>query len=633
MDANIYKFFLKHIEQTATTIDRLIVSAYLNFHSINVLNNSLIKNHIIDEKRDIQEQVLLEELVLIIRDNHEHFDFEDLIELFEFVISPSDKIVNGAVYTPKYIRDYIVEQTIKQSGKNINKVTGFDPSCGCGGFLLSLSKYLKDKTNNTFAKIYSQQIYGCDITQYSVNRAMLLLALQAISLGEDAEFKFNFTTQNSLVFNFRQHWKEIEKKQGFDLVVGNPPYVASRNMDEETLRLSQLLAVSQSGHPDLYIPFFQIGIEQLNATGHLGYITVNTFMKSINGRALRQYFQDEAINLTIINFGGEQVFDERNTYTCICVISKINPGISYFRTTSSKLDEITRKSFRHYSYTDLDHRSGWNLANSEILATFIKKIESTGKPFDSLYKTKNGIATLKNKSYKFVPIRTDHRCHYLKNDFGIFPIEVGICRNIVNANKLRSTEDLERIREKIIYPYRRLENGNLEIISPSDMKKKYPLAYTYLKTQKTILATRDKDKAESLYEQWYAYGRRQSMDNYTVKLFFPHICERPNFVLCEEPDLLFYNGIAVVADEQDKLVLLKKILESNLFYQYMKATTKDYASGYISMSRNYLKKFGVPVLNATEINEILQCIDVNPLLEQLYNVSKEMKVIDNNSFP
>ncbi|WP_429382133.1 Eco57I restriction-modification methylase domain-containing protein [Mucilaginibacter sp. UYCu711] len=72
------------------------------------------------------------------------------------------------------------------------------------------------------------------------------------------------------------------------------------------------------------MPFFQIGINALNPTGRLGYITVNTFIKSVNGRALRQYFQDEALDLTIINFGGEQVFAERNTYTRICIICYVS---------------------------------------------------------------------------------------------------------------------------------------------------------------------------------------------------------------------------------------------------------------------------------------------------------------------
>lgn len=628
MDSNIYRYLLKHVSRAAESIDRLIVSSYVEYHNIKVVKNKLIKQHLIKVSNDQEELQLLGELLSLIRENTLSFGFEELIELFEFVISPSDKIINGAVYTPINIRSYIVDQTLNESVIPVEKVIGFDAACGCGGFLLTLSKAIKDKTNRSFSDIYKTQIYGADITEYSINRAELLLSLQAVSLGEDANFEFNFVAANSLNFNFKKHWPTISKNNGFDLILGNPPYVASRNMDKETLRLSLLLEVSQSGHPDLYIPFFQIGIQFLSPYGLLGYITVNTFMKSVNGRALRSYFEEKSINLKIINFGGEQLFEERNTYTCICILTQTKPaGISYFRTISANLLNIKNSNFRDYNYDELDHRSGWNLVNSALLDGFIRKIEKTGQSFESLYNTKNGIATLKNKSYKFIPIKTDYEFHYLSNDSGIYPIETGICRNIINANKLKRDNDLQRIREKIIYPYRRLPNGQLVIIDENEMKNNFPFAYAYLITQKGILAERDKGKAKDGYETWYAYGRRQSMDNYPFKLFFPHICERPNFIITEESDLLFYNGLAVISNEIAPLRLLKKILESELFYQYIKNTTKDYASGYISMSRNYLKNFGIPKLKEAEIKEILNAEDSNPILEKIYKVKNEIKNI------
>lgn len=619
MDSAIYKFFLKHVDQSPELIDRLIVSSFLSFHGLKVSNNMLLKSYIIDKKNKTENGLLIE-LTNILTESETAFGFEELIELFEYVISPSDKIVNGAVYTPEYIRAYIVEQSISRHAGNIEHIKVFDPACGCGGFLLTLAKFIKENGNNNFAYIFEHQIYGCDLTAYSTSRAILLLSLQALVYGEDSEFTFNFVTENSLTFNFREHWQVINDNNGFDIIAGNPPYVASRNMDAETLRLSQLLEVSSSGHPDLYIPFFQIGIQQLNPNGILGYITVNTFMKSINGRAVRQYFQNQNIDLTIINFGGEQIFDERNTYTCICFIGRTTPGITYFRTNSGALAQIRKKDFRRYNYGDLDNKSGWNLVNSKAMDLFVKKIEKTGKPFESIYKTKNGIATLKNKCYKFVPSHTDTKFHYLKHEGEVYPIEIGICRNIVNANKLRQSADLDTMREKIIFPYKRSEDGLLQIISQEEMHSKFPNTFNYLKTQKPVLAGRDKGKGEKGYEEWYAYGRKQSMDNYNFKLFFPHICERPNFVISEESDLLFYNGIAVVADALEPLLILKKIMESDLFFEYMKATTKDYASGYISMSRNYLKKFGIPELTAQQKKLLLESSDPEDILRKIYNL-------------
>lgn len=81
-------------------------------------------------------------------------------------------------------------------------------------------------------------------------------------------------------------------------------------------------SVASTGKADLYIPFFELGLKWLNENGSLGYITVNTFYKSLNGRALRNYFSAKKYSFKIIDFGSEQIFNNRLTYTCICLIEK-----------------------------------------------------------------------------------------------------------------------------------------------------------------------------------------------------------------------------------------------------------------------------------------------------------------------
>src|SRR5690606_9606478 len=130
-------------------------------------------------------------------------------------------------------------------------------------------------------------------------------SLAAIVEGEDEEkFDFNIHIGNALDFSWNEN---VESFKGFDAVIGNPPYVCSRNIDEESRDLVMNWAVSKSGHPDLYIPFFEIGISNLRPGGILGFITMNTFFKSVNGRALREYFQQQKLRMEIIDFGAFQV--------------------------------------------------------------------------------------------------------------------------------------------------------------------------------------------------------------------------------------------------------------------------------------------------------------------------------------
>jgi len=614
MTSKIYSFLKQQNISTPELVDSLIVSAYVNFNQLRVKSNKFIISHLIEKKKKANYELLLSFLD-IIQTEQIAFNLEALIELFEFVVSPSDKVVNGAVFTPENIREYIVDNSLSSYNGDLRDVRAADISCGCGGFLLTLAQKIIDETGRTFYDVYSENLYGIDIAEYSIERTKILLSLFAIMNGEDQnEFRFNLFTDNSLSFNWNEACAEIRANGGFDIIVGNPPYVCSRNMDKETIALLQNWEVAKSGHPDLYIPFFQIGLENLCETGILGFITVNTFIKSVNGRAIRQYLDVNNIELTLISFGGEQVFQDRNTYTCICFLKHEGRRVHYVRTKSTELDSLDLTGLHTFDYDNLDHHDGWNLVNDLPMVNFINLIESTGRPFKDLYNTKNGIATLKNDVYKFKPINADENYYYLKDENDTYSIEIGICKNIINANKLKSEIDIVRLREQIIFPY----DEKTRVIPEKIMKEKYPKAYRYLKTKKTILSARDKGTRE--YETWYAYGRRQSMDIHAYKLFFPHICERPTFVICEDMDLLFYNGIGIVSDNLEELQVIKKILESNLFYEYIRNTTKDYASGYISMSRNYLKNFGVYQFNDKEKATLLTTNDVNKFLEKKYGV-------------
>ncbi len=614
MQKAVYNYLSKYYDD-AERVDRLIVCAFMEVNGMPPTQNALLNSYAI--LPESHEGNILKEFVEVIRQTQTMLDFEHLIELFEFVVSPSDKVVNGAVYTPKNIRDYIVRRCINPEQARRLNYKAADIACGCGGFLLAATQTIKALTQHSYAAIYQDHIFGVDITSYSISRTKALLTLYAVAQGEDREaFQFNLFTGNSLDFDWAQQLGQPEFN-GFQCIVGNPPYVASRNMDELTLELLRKWSVAGTGHPDLYIPFFQIGFESLSPNGILGLITVNTFIKSINGRALRQYFETGQVDLEIINFGGEQVFRDRNTYTCICILQRTTPGIRYIRCESKAIESLNARDFAHFAYADLHHSDGWNLVNSAAVGENLARIERVGIPFKDLYDTKNGIATLKNHVYKFTPVSEDKTYYYLTEDQEGDKIEKKICRDIVNANKLKTGDDLIRKLEKVIFPYK-IINGQVNIIDESTMMKSYPHTYRYLLQHKKLLATRD--KAKKNYETWYAYGRRQSMDIKGYKLFFPHICERPRFVISENSDLLFYNGIAVVSEDLEKLMVLKKLLESDLFYFYIKNTTKDYASGYISLSRNYLKNFGVYQFSADEIAEFLNSGQPELYLQEKYRL-------------
>ena len=105
INRNVF-LFLKHINYLPTQqVDSIVVSSFLEYHQINI--SIPIGSLLSDEERDLEQQFIARW-----RKYQTSFDFEDLIELFEFIVSPADKEVNGAVYTPRYIREYIVDEVL-----------------------------------------------------------------------------------------------------------------------------------------------------------------------------------------------------------------------------------------------------------------------------------------------------------------------------------------------------------------------------------------------------------------------------------------------------------------------------------------------------------------------------------------
>lgn len=577
-------------------VDRLIVSAFLYSLGLENTTNAFLQPYLIQEKdKDFEG---LNEFLPICR----FTELEELIQAFEFVISPEEKIVTGAVYTPMNIREYIVDQCFN-SFDDLTNVKICDPACGCGGFLYTAAKAIHDQTGRTYETIFAENIYGLDIQQYAINRSKLLLTLLALTEGENADFEFNLNRGNALNFKWTDHYEGFT---GFDTVVGNPPYVCSRNIDEESRELIFDWKVSGSGHPDLYIPFFQIGFENLRPQGVLGFITMNTFFKSVNGRALRQYFEDEAIALKILDFGGNQVFQSKSTYTCICFLQKNeSQTVQYAQGGEESLTENI--PFQRINYTKLNHKNGWNLQHHDLLT----QIEEAGSAFGDLYRTRNGIATLKNHIYIFNEIREDEEFFYLQNG-AEYPIEKGVCKEIINPNKLTQAKSIKELRQKAIFPYEFDAQGDAKLIKQEEFQDLYPKAYAYLEAKKDTLATRDKGKGK--YENWYAYGRNQSLERYSGKLFFPHITPHvPHYTISDDEDLLFYNGIAVISKDLKELQFLRKLMSSRLFWFYVRHSSKPYGSGYFSLSRNYIKSFGIAEFTDDEKDFLLTKTDQNEI--------------------
>lgn len=594
MNSKWVNFLINKGLSAPSAVDSLFVSAFIHENKVTVTHCAIIKNLLGYDDKTVRD------FVKALKADGYAFSLENLMRLFEFVVSPSDRIVNGAVYTPERVRSKIVRDSMAQC-KNIAHVRVADISCGCGGFLVDVALWIHKKTKKRFAEIFRENIWGIDIQDYAINRTKILLSLLALSEGEDVDFDFNLLCRDTLDYA-NDDW---EPEYGdFDVIVGNPPYVCSKNLSDNAREKLKSYEVCSSGHPDLYIPFFQIAIEMLNGKGLLGYITMNTFLRSVNGRAVRKYFSQNKYDINIIDFRGYQVFETKNTYTCLFYLSKRQKsgGLHYVVDDCGGLHDCM--DYSYVGYGDLDDVKGWTLnQHSEAMA-----IEAVGVQIKDYCPSRHGLATLNNETFIFKPILEDEQFFYLRNGGVNYPIERMICRDVVNPNRLNSVNAIDLLVEKVIYPYH-IENGRATIYTPFEMRKHFPRAYTYLKSRKRVLLERDKGDTSG-YPHWYAFGRTQSLVLPRYKLFFPKFANKPiRCLISDNPELMLYNGLAFVNDDVRKLRILKIVIESNLFWDYVRANGKPYASGYYSLSGVDIKHFGIPLFSMAEENELLTMKD------------------------
>lgn len=602
------KEYLKNYSDDLNIVNKLIVSTYFEFNNLKVTHNK----HILSLLNG-NEKKAIDNFLKLVRSHSKVFNFEDVINLFEITIPSKDIVVNGAIYTAKYIREYINNSSVAKL--NITHKTKIaDIACGSGAFLYTVSKFIKDTTSYSLFDIYKNNIFGLDIAEYAIERTKILLTLFAITIGEDKnEFEFNLYKGNTLNFD----WKKIYKSfKGFDAIVGNPPYVRTKNLDTTSKKLLTKWSVTASGNMDLYIPFFEIGIKYLKKDGYLGYITSNTFKRSVNARKLREFFSVKSFDLKILDFGNYQIFDNKMTYTCLVLIHKSRSNqLSYCKVSPDDIKLSKDIELTKIYYDLLEHKKGWMLADEHILKN-IHIIENTGTSLGNKTVIKNGLATLQNSLFIFKPNREDDSYFYMEYKSKNYKIEKQVCRSVIKPNKLKTSQEIKKLTEKIIFPYD-IVNKIATVMDEDYFKNTYPFAYEYLLEYKSLLLQRDKNKDKKY--KWFQFGRSQSINDYGKKLLFPYISNKPYFVYTDDEDLMFYAGYAIYGNSTRELKILEKILKSKIFWYYIKQTSKPYSSNYYALAKNYVKDFGICELSKEEEEYILKTSSKEKIDEFLFS--------------
>ncbi|MGN6267125.1 MAG: DUF7149 domain-containing protein [Ginsengibacter sp.] len=190
---------------------------------------------------------------------------------------------------------------------------------------------------------------------------------------------------------------------GFDVVIGNPPYIQLQKMGEESSVLQQQNFKTFTKSGDIYQLFYETGINLLKKRCYLCFITSNKWMRTDYGKVTRNYLGTECNVQIVVDFGMGQMFDSATTYTNILLLKKLKPSVSIdlCRVKDDYKLEVPLKEYISENQVEVENpkENSW-VAYDKNQYNIIKKIEAQGIPLkDWNLQINRGILTGFNEAF------------------------------------------------------------------------------------------------------------------------------------------------------------------------------------------------------------------------------------------
>lgn len=563
---------------------------------------------------------------------------------------PEVKKAGGVFYTPTYIVDYIVKNTVgklleNKTPKQAAALRILDPACGSGSFLIGAYQCLLDwhrdwYTQNDPAKwtagknpaiykarageyrlttaerkrILLNNIFGVDIDTQAVEVTKLSLLLKVLE-GENEQtisqqiklfheralpdLGNNIKCGNSLIgtdfynsaqgtmdlyeeeneerikinafdWDGKDGFPEIMKNgahstssgQGFDAVIGNPPYVRQETLGEQFKTYASNRYKTYAGTADLYVYFFERSHQLLKESGLFGMICSNKFMRANYGRALRDFLFQNTQIIQIVDFGELPVFENAATFPAVFLTS--NKKVKQQNFIYAAIKNLDFQSLEEEVKTvgsKLDNRAlsgdNWTLASGAEIA-IIDKIKKAGVTLGEYVKSKifRGVLTGYNEAFV---IDNETRKRLIKED----PKSKEVIKPFVAGDDIRKFR-IEYKNQYLILIPKGWTNSNIKNNQkPFDcLKKYYPSIAEYLLPFELIAGKRW-DKGD----YWWELRACEYYDLFeNPKIVYPEIAKESRFTL--DYDKYYLNKTCFFIPMHDPYLL--GLLNSRVVWFFLK---------------------------------------------------------------
>lgn len=442
----------------------------------------------------------------------------------------AENLHRDVVSTPPEIVNYMVNKTLAsivkdKSPEEILEIKIADIACGSGIFLLGVYDYLVQHCTNWYLEnkpehlytgedglkhlpfedkkeILTSCIYGIDIDPNAVEAAKFSLLIKLLenetipTLERDTqvlpELHENIQAGNSLVDSthleklkitadarsriFPFDWEFANGVKAFDVIIGNPPYVATEDMKnllpKEEVSIYRKNYESAYKQFDKYFIFVERALEKLKPGGILSYIIPPKFSKIKSGRKLRDILTRHNYVSEFIDFGSTQLFAHKDilTYSSILIAKKEKQKEFIFEEVTdlqewwaNQQNTKKLKRLKYGSYVISD--SPWILVTDPNEKLLIEKLYENSNKLEDITNVLNGIQTSAEDVYPFgtKEIVRETSTHYvIEKKSKKYNIEKGIVRPYfkpIGKERGKGSYDHEIPNMYIIFPYD--QNGRL----------------------------------------------------------------------------------------------------------------------------------------------------------------------------
>lgn len=631
-------------------------------------NDDLLDNLIIDDDILINDLLKLSEY-----DFNTEVDVNILGHIFEHSLSVIEEVTaeiegtttdkskskrkkDGVFYTPKYITQYIVENTIgtlckekrkqleikeiefdgtyrtkddnlSSKGKKLyQKLNDYkewllslkiiDPACGSGAFLNQALNFLiqehkdiddiiAELTNSalrlfdTEKSILENNLYGVDINEESVEIAKLSLWLRTAHKDRKlSNLSNNIKCGNSIIedssiagdkaFNWHEEFPEIMQNGGFDIVIGNPPYVRAELLGEYQEYLNKNYSLYNPAG-DLFSYFYEKSFKILKPhTGLFGFIS-NTFDKTTAGVSIREYLQKEILLLKYIDFTEVQIFEGATTYPVIITAQNISSDDNVFnyikipKSSQSFVIDIDSHNAVQVEQYSLE-KSNWSF-KSKTAANLISKLSNNQSIKDVYGKSYRGLLTGLNEAF-IIPKSLNVREHV---------------KPIYEGKELSKWTNHESVQQLILFESKWTKHEYGDEITEELALQKLERDYTALIKQ--ILPF--EERAKKRYDKGEFFWELRNCSYYDLfkrpKVVFPNLQNSNKFSF--DITGAYINAPAVILPTNDRFLI--SILNSNLVWYFLTNICVVRSGGYIEVKPQYFEQIPIPeIINKSELEEI-----------------------------